>query len=142
MRAAQRREHELRLARQRQQPLTGRFGQRDRADEPVLGQRERGVLRVPLPVDEDHPGLEVDLLPGERVELAWTHPLVDGRVQERGERRRRQLVGQLDEAGDLGLPGRLGVAPATARPEAELGERVAVDEPACRGAGGVVEERP
>ena len=104
---------------------------------PCLGGVNSAILAFHCSVDDDRPGLEVDLLPGERVQFPWTHPLVDGRVQERGERGRRQLVGELDEPGDLGLPRWLRVTPAATRAQPEFGERVPVDEPARRSAGRV-----
>jgi hypothetical protein len=81
----------------------------------VLWERERALERVPLLVDEDRAGLEVDLLPAERVELAGTHPLVDRNVEVGGERRRRKLVAQRDEPCYVRLRRRLRVATAAAR---------------------------
>jgi hypothetical protein len=70
------------------------------------------------------------------------NPLVDRGVQVGRERGWCQLVGERDEAGDVGLAGRLDVAPATARAQPELRERVAVDEAPGLHAGSVVEEGP
>jgi hypothetical protein len=50
----------------------------------VLRQRELPRLRVPLLVHEDRLGLEVDLAPAQRVELAGSHPLVDRGVEIAG----------------------------------------------------------
>jgi hypothetical protein len=61
VRAAQRGERERGLARQREQPLARAVDQRDRADDAVLRERELARERVPLLVDEDRPGLKVDL---------------------------------------------------------------------------------
>ncbi len=44
-------------------PLTRRVRQRDSANDAVLRRRESGDLRVPLAVDENRSGLEVDAVP-------------------------------------------------------------------------------
>src|SRR5262249_57475281 len=117
------------LAGERQEGGRGRVGERNRADDAVLRQRERGLFRVPLLVDEDRAGLQVDLLPAQRVELAGPHPLVDRDVQERRERRWRQLVGELHEAGDVDLCRRLRVTAAAARAPTQLRGRGGIDQP-------------
>jgi len=114
VRTAERREHELGLARELEEALMRRFGEGDRAHDAVLRQGERPRLRRPLLVDEDLAALEVDVAPAQGVEFAGAHPLVDRRVQERGERGRRQLIGECDEVRDRGLTGRRNVTAAAA----------------------------
>ena len=102
----------------------------------MLGRRELAHLDVPLPLDPDRLGArrEVEVVPAERVELAWAGALVDRDVEVGGERWRGQLVSQRDHARRLGLRGRLDVASATRLRQPKARERVAVHEPAGVGA--------
>jgi hypothetical protein len=89
-----------------------------------------------------HAGVEVDLRPRERVQLARSHGRKARHFQPCCKRRRCESSGVVDQCPHLMLWRRLAMPIAMALPQTERRERVALDQAAALRGRCIVEHRP
>ncbi len=128
MLAAQRDETELALACQSQERNAGVCGQRSLAPQMVLRRVESSGRGTELLGHDDPMPVEIDPLPTQRIQLTGTQARERGHLQPGRKRRTSQLARVGDHLPYLLLCRGLLVTPALAARDAQLLERVAVDQ--------------